>query len=727
MSEFPLVQNDKGDVLGWDGQKWRQPDDVAVNDKGQKAFRFGESWQVEPSAQPPTKAVRNVAPAGKPEQPGALDTARLWGTDIAGGITDAADSAYGAVNPFSYQTRIADWVGKKLFGSDSKSVKDVQEEAARRLGGAKPKSWFPSDVVHSAGIPTDSNAEAKRLGVENSGWRQDVGTGLRIASGGPLMGARLATTAAMGIGGALGHALGGDVGAAAGSIVSPAALALVPGLVRSTASTVSNATRPLRPQGRQEIAENIVRESATDPAAAATALATNRPPLPNAGFTAAEMSGDRGLLGLQRAYMGRPGTVTGGDYAGAQIPDAFIGARTAENAGMNRLLGRMGPYANTDDASVGLANSMRQGTFEPVLRDETRAWNAFRQSSGNQVFDADPLQTAWNNLRRQPNIRPDRDLVPAREYNKLRSIFERGATDLDELQSIRSGLGDARQAALRAGENNRARVIEAHRRVLTDYINNLPVRDPNTLALYQGARNMTRAKNVAFTESNIGKAFERTGQNYDLRATKVADTAFSSREAFNDAMRLGQANPNITRELRRNFVTRLMESARTTAVDLPTGERVLSRAAMDRFLADPVMQHARARLYNTPAKERIWNRIEDALTRMDATNRAKPNVGSNTSHDLQRGSVLDGVLMRWAGKMSGGTVPSIVNRFTDVLYKTSLQEIDGLVASILLNPSAARVALSRPTVQNLRLLQQLSRAPRALVTSSAANASQTQQ
>lgn len=619
--------------------------------------------------------------AAMPVQAAAFKALGLKPSDVG----DWAQRNAPSMDPLRYwdanpMTRAA---GKALYGHDPATALKDTESAYKATG-----------------------AEITPLRDFLTGAAEIAGEQIPALAAGPMKGALALMGASAGLGG-LGNVVGGETGQRIGSIAALGLpLALRAG--QSGYNAVSGAARPLRPQGRQDIAEAIVRESATDPAAASTALA-NRPPLPNAGFTAAEMSGDRGLLSLQRAYMGRPGTVTGGEYAGAQIPDAFIAARSNQNEAMNRLMGRMRPYGNTDEASIGLSNAMRRDTFEPVIRDERRAWDSFRQSSGNQVFDADPLQAAWNNLRRQPNIRPDRDLVPAREYNKLRSIFERGATDLDELQSIRSGLGDARQAALRAGENNRARVIEAHRRVLTDYINNLPVRDPATLGLYQGARNMTRAKNVAFTDSNIGKAFERTGQNYDLRATKVADTAFSSREAFNDAMRLGQANPNITRELRRNFVTRLMESARTTATDLPTGERVLSRAAMDRFLADPVMQHARARLYDTPAKERIWNRVEDALTRMDATNRAKPGVGSNTSHDLQRGAVLDGLVMRLSGKLTGGAADTIVNRFTKALLSTSIQEIEGMVANILLNPAAARVALTRPTPGNFQLLRQVSR------------------
>lgn len=679
-SDMPRAEFDK--KLGIEPQKSDIADTAAVTAGAfQKGARAGGN---------PLNLIAGMAGAGEvlashsPLYGAALKTLGVEPDAISKWATKNAPSMdpiqYWNANPM---TRAA---GQSLYGHDPATALKDTESAYKATGAEKtPLRTFLTGAAEIAG----ENIPYLAAG--------NVGTGLKIAG------------LASGLAG-IGNVVAGDEGKRAGALAGLAG-PLAVSAARSGYNAASGAVRPLRPQGRQDIAETIVRESATDPAAASAALAANRPPLPNAGFTAAEMSGDRGLLSLQRAYMGRPGTVAGGEYAGAQIPDAFIAARSNQGEAVNRLLGRMRPYANTDDASVGLSNAMRQGTFEPVIRDETRAWNAFRQSSGNQVFDADPLQAAWNNLRRQPNIRPDRDLVPAREYNKLRAIFERGATDLDELQSIRSGLGDARQAALRAGENNRARVIGEHQRVLTDYINNLPVRDPATLQLYQGARNMTRAKNVAFTDSNIGKVFERTGQAYDLRPTKVADTAFASREAFNDALRLGRANPQIMTELRRNFVTRFMESARTTATDLPTGQRVLSRAAMDRFLADPVMQHARARLYDTPAKQRIWNRVEDALTRMDATNRAKPNVASNTSHDLQRGALLDGMVMRLAGNLTAGAVPTVVNRFTKALLSTSIQEIEGMVANILLNPAAARVALARPTQGNFQLLRQISRPP----------------
>ena len=57
---IPLAINDKGDVLGWDGEKWRAPDGTAVTTAGRKAYRFGIVWQIAPSEPSVTWALRAI-------------------------------------------------------------------------------------------------------------------------------------------------------------------------------------------------------------------------------------------------------------------------------------------------------------------------------------------------------------------------------------------------------------------------------------------------------------------------------------------------------------------------------------------------------------------------------------------------------------------------------------------------------------------------------------------
>jgi hypothetical protein len=688
----------------------------------------------------PTKPVRFPAPAASKEADLGDKIAILGAGFIRGGNN--------AMNPAllaSGLSRLGQGVLKTLPGPLSnitqKGADDLTatlEEASKKTQGADIALSMPgvsnfAAAMKTAGAdpakaPRSAQQAAKERGVTLTPELQflaniaeGVGGALPLA---PLgLPAALGYGALSGVGAGVGEVVGGETGKFIGSL-APALVA--PGV--NLARYGARVTEQMRPAGQRAVAERIVRESANDPTHAAATLGRPQPTIPNAGFTGAEMSGDRGLLSLQRAYMQRPGAVVGGEYAGSNIPDAFLAARAQQNAALGRSLNRMGAGASTDDASVALARSMRERTYEPVLRDETRAWDAFRQTSGNQVFDADPLHRAWNALRRQPNVRPDRDLVPSREYKKLQSVFERGAADLDEIQSIRSGLNDAVRAAEKAGERNRARVIREHRQVLDNYIDNLPVRDPTTLDLYQRARGITRAKKTAFDDSRVGTVFERTGARYDLEASRVAKEAFKSRESLSDALRLSRANPEILSHLRRNFATRLLDYARTSRTELATGDRVLSRASIQNFLDDPVNQYARQQLYGSEAGRRVWGRIEDAVRRMDATDAAKPRVGSNTSYDVQRGALLDGILMRWTGNLSGGVGPTIINRFTKALLNSSIQEIDGMVAAILLNPSATRLALSRPTPANLNLLRSISfRSPLPGALAAGAGAARTSQ
>lgn len=60
--DIPLAADDKGNILGFDGQQWRAPDGVASNDAGIKAYRFGDKWQIEPERG--DEAVNTAAIAG---------------------------------------------------------------------------------------------------------------------------------------------------------------------------------------------------------------------------------------------------------------------------------------------------------------------------------------------------------------------------------------------------------------------------------------------------------------------------------------------------------------------------------------------------------------------------------------------------------------------------------------------------------------------------------------
>lgn len=689
-----------------------QPVEVQLPDGRVVEFPAGTSKEVM------ERALQNLAlkELGKD----TLDTAQIAGAGVVKGASNAMNPALVGAG----LARLGQGVLRTIPGmrSVSQMTDKPAEEAARGLEAFAPSTQgadialrMPgvsnlAQVMKRAGVdiasaPRTPDEAYSRTGAQPTTLRNvlaNVGEGVGGAL--PFAGMGVGTTLGYGAISGLGAGIGEEAAGPTGKVIG-AMLPLAVAPMVSAGQYAARVTQPLRTSGQRAIAERVVRESAENPAKA-LANVGQRQPLPNAGMTGAEMTGDRGLISLQRAYQSRPGAVVGGEYTGANIPDAFLASRSQQNSALVKAMSRLGARSSADDASVALATKMREGLHQPVLQSETRAWEAFRKASGNQVFDADPLHAAWNALRRQPNIRPDRDLVPAREYKKLQAIFERGATDLDEIQSIRSGLMDASRRAAMAGERNQARVIDAHRRVLDDYINNLPVKDPATLDLYQTARTLTRAKKTAFEDSRIGSVFERTGQKYDLEATRVADQAFRNRESLDDAIRLAKANPEIMTELRRNFTTRLLERARTTRTDIG-GDRVLTRAGLQKFLDDPVNQYAREQLFNSEAGRRVWGRIDRMLRRMDMTDAAKPRVGSNTAYDLQRGTVLDGLLLRLTGNLTGGVGSAVVNRLTQALFKSSIQEIDGMVAAILLNPRATELALKSATPENLQRLRSI--------------------
>ena len=235
MTDIPLATNDKGDVIGFDGQQWRAPDDVAVNDKGQKAYRFGNAWQTAP-----------VAEKGE-----TLNTLRIAGTAAIQGLGDVANipsSIMGMAGPLAgAQQDAVDWI-RRQFGAKERPKEFAQNLVNREanVGNAMSRMLDAKRYAEMAGIPTDPEAEAKRLGAEMTPLRKAISSGVRTASSALAMGAGPVGSLVSGLGSGVGQEVGGDTGAMIGSLAAPLAVSGTRAIVsRPAAVPAPGTTRQL--------------------------------------------------------------------------------------------------------------------------------------------------------------------------------------------------------------------------------------------------------------------------------------------------------------------------------------------------------------------------------------------------------------------------------------------------------------------------------------------------
>jgi hypothetical protein len=219
MAEIPIAKNDKGDVLGFDGKAWRPPDEIAQNDAGRKAFRFGNTWQIDPMAEP-TSALGT---------PGV--TLGSIGASFNEGLAQTID-----IIP-----QMGNWILRQF---DSKYPKLGSDPSGVRTG------------LKSLGIPVgDLETQKREYGVELGPVRRIGGTAAKILGQstpllpiGPIGPSLRAAGAAATLGSAgreageaLGGERGGQIGETTGSLIGGVGLPIAEILRRQGAGRAASA------------------------------------------------------------------------------------------------------------------------------------------------------------------------------------------------------------------------------------------------------------------------------------------------------------------------------------------------------------------------------------------------------------------------------------------------------------------------------------------------------
>lgn len=539
----------------------------------------GEWWASAPVAEAPLPAdtprveVRGTS-ADEPSllqrlNTGFLETAR----DTTAGLVRGAGSI-GATILAPYDIAQDAMAGKGL------SLESNRERRAGIDGGLRELGANTDSLSYGAG----------KLGGELAGTA-GVGTALALPLKGVPAAARFANSLRSG-GLALGEGAGGVVGntllrAAGGSIAGGVGAGLVDPQLASTGAVIGAAAGPVvkavgsvaggiggaaravrdtfTKTGQRDIAANVLRLSATDPEAAALALAQAKPVVPGSQPTLGQVATDPGLAQLERTLANNPATAPGlqGRYAqqraarAAQIDEV---AATGPNSGSyyDDIVEGRRVFANEDYAAA------RQAGIDPEMAGSMQAEIASlmeRPSIKAAAGEAKRLAAETGEVIDDMGSVQGIDWLRKALANQIGKAKGSGATeDVRALTQTYNDLGSTlEQIAPKYAEANR------NYAAMSKQINSMDV-----------ARDLERRYTPASNE--YGPASQENGAAYmkALRAAQDSVKKATGREgAIGEVMATGDVNrlENVARDLARKEYSQ--QAGR--AVGSPTAQNLISQ------------------------------------------------------------------------------------------------------------------------------------------------------
>lgn len=411
----------------------------------------GDWWASAPVVDEPQKAAAKPTP--KKEEPGigakilrgiggALGPGQVladiatdggFSRDMTAGLVRGAGSIGSTlIRPFesadeNAQRRASMDAGLAEMGADTNSV---------GYGGGK----LAGEVAGTAGVGNAIGAPLRAMGPAGTVVNR---LGTALATGGATTGAPVAQGLApaagnmllrMGGGAGAGAATAGLIdpsmagtGAVVGGVLPPATA-----LVGKAANTAGALVRPFTAGGQERIAGNVLRELATDPAAARAALQNAAPVVPGSMPTAVTASGDPGLAALSRTMQN-----ASPDYAAS-----LAGRQTAQNQARTAAL--EGIAGNT--GKLDLARQARNAVTGPMREEALSAAGKVPAQGILQRIDdliADPNNAGQLSQQALTQFR-----------SRIANFSKDGAIDARALYAIRKDINDVLGGKLQGEAGN---------------------------------------------------------------------------------------------------------------------------------------------------------------------------------------------------------------------------------------------------------------------------------
>lgn len=693
MAEIPLAQDDKGNVIGFDGERWRAPDDIAKDASGKRAFRFGQTWQIEPD-----KAQRNVAPAATPAEDEFGNTAAIAAAGAAKGLRSGLDPrgpAMLGMRLFPPLQSALEMVGADKAVADLKAADPINY--VRQMPGVG--RFMPSPEL--AETYSDQNKTAKALGAEMTPVRKMLSTGAEIfGSAVPMMvnPAMAGYAAAGALTGALGEQLGAHVegvGPEAGKIAGSMLPALVsPGiaLARRGAGLAKDMTAPFTDKGLQGMADRAVLEaSGQTPQQLAASL--KPPALASQPATLGQRTANRGLLDAEYALHGKTPLIEDSYRTTARLAGDEMKALagTTERSGSEALRGALSSVYQKEKAMVTPAIDR--------VKEGLKSINAKGDALANYV---DSYAGNLSQARRK--------WLADAGLGDLKKLAESKSVALNEIDDVLAGM----KAAVRDMPAGTPQKLEVGK-----FVSHMQ-QGMEKIVPDMGPAYRQYAQFKADFDSNklIGKLFARnTDRTFKIPASEIGDTL--RRMPAEAIERAASTSPGVKRAMR-DYIAAAWQESSTTANAATRASGAPSFASALKFRQDNDAIFRAAFSKDDLARA---DKIMKALEAPTLPEFGQRRFGSPTYNKFQKATLIEGIVGKWLGNIPGGGM--INQALGNFVFSKPIAQLEQKIAEALLSPdqTVARLLTMKATPANVRLFSSyLSPRPLAPVAISAIGA-----
>lgn len=278
-----------------------------------------------------------------------------------------------------------------------------------------------------------------------------------------------------------------------GGVAGPAAI----GAGRGIAAAYQGGRALLQPfsqRGQQQIAADVLRVSATDPAAAAANLQTARPVLPGSQPTVAQVARDPGLAQLERTIAQNP------EMAGP-LQQRFAAQRGAR-------IGTVRDVAGTDD----YYDAIREGRRIFANEDYGRA---IAQGADSEMAQA--MQPQIESLLRRPSIQ--RAQATARDLAAENDVALTNFNSVEGLDWLKKALDNQISAASRPGSAIGDAELRALQQTKQDLMATLQQIAPAYRQANDAYAAMSRQVNAMDVARTLRTALQKPGSEYGVGGT----------------------------------------------------------------------------------------------------------------------------------------------------------------------------------------------------------------
>lgn len=650
----------------------------------------GDWWASAPIAEQPSKeAIPRVEVRGTSADEPSLNDRFLQGAGNVGaglirgagsiGATllapvDAAARAMGVQNDYIGRTdrRQAMDAGLQELGADPNSI----AYGAGKLGGeiagtAGVGSVVAAPLRAAATLAPAGNATnvLARLAQAAQTGGMSAGTGAAGAGG---MAARIA-------GGALtGGASAGLVdpesagtGAAIGGALPPAL-----GLVGAAGRTAGALVRPFYESGQRRIVGDTLREFASNPQAARSALSGAAEVVPGSAPIAATAAGDDGIAALSRAMQN----------ASPEYASNLAARQTAQNQARTAALEGIAGNTGKIDVAKAARDSLTSPMREQVL-----------EAAGN--VPADRMLGAIDRLISNPNNAGKLSQQALNEFRgRIAQFSEDGSINARALYEIRKDINTLQQGKLQ-GEAGNLRYASSQltglKNIIDDAIDEASRRVPPGAA---GAAPSASREVSAFTPSTeLGQVRGSAVGPASPVQSAAPGGAQGARPSWRGYLQT-YANESIPINQMQKL-DEILKSVQTGTVD-SQGGAILSAAKLNNVLKNQGSDLVKEL---SPEQLRILRAVQADLNAGQIANNTGRAVGSNTLQNIAQNQLLQSSL----GNAIGGSnaARSTLGRLLQLPYGTANQQIQEQLGNALLNPRTAAQLMQDPATN--RLLQSL--------------------